>query len=146
MILYKTFQWYGVWFYQIKAWEYVFRKNLHFEIMLALLKVLLFFFSLDKNQVDIQINSVILEKRSKWKTVIFKMEKKNAKEHVWKRWLKVIQLEKACFIKVNELKWTEVELFWVLHFMCAAANAFELFCMPYLANNERFLYHSSLSF
>ena len=50
------------------------------------------------------------------------------------------------FIKVNELKLTQVELFSFFHFMCAAANASELFCMAHLANNKRFLYHSNLSF
>ena len=32
----------------------------------------------------------------------------------------------------------------VFHFMRVAANASELFSMAYLANNERFLYHSNL--
>ena len=49
------------------------------------------------------------------------------------------------FIKVKELKLTEVELFSFFHFMCAAAEVFELFCMVRLANNERCLYHSNLS-
>ena len=30
--------------------------------------------------------------------------------------------------------------------MCTAASVSELFCMAHLANNERFLYHSKLSF
>ena len=50
------------------------------------------------------------------------------------------------FIKVNELKLTQVELFSFFHFLCAAANASELFCMAHLANNDSFLYHSNLSF
>ena len=50
------------------------------------------------------------------------------------------------FMKVNELKLTQVELFSFFHFMCVAANASELFCMAHLANYERFLYHSNLSF
>ena len=50
------------------------------------------------------------------------------------------------FIKVNELKLTQVELFSFFHFVCAAANASELFCTGHLENNERFLYHSNLSF
>ena len=45
-----------------------------------------------------------------------------------------------CFIKVNEFKSTEVELFSFLQFMCVAANAPELFYMAHLANTERFLY------
>ena len=46
--------------------------------------------------------------------------------------LKITQLEKAHFIKVNELKLTEVELFrFFFHFMCVAVNASELFCMAY---------------
>ena len=60
--------------------------------------------------------------------------------------MKVIQLEKARFIKLNELSWIQVELFSFFHFMCAADNASELFCMAYLANDERFLYHSNFSF
>ena len=37
-------------------------------------------------------------------------------------------------------------IFFFFYFMCAPANAFELLCMVHLANNERFLYHSNLSF
>ena len=44
----------------------------------------------------------------------------------------------AHFIKVNELKLTQVQLFSFYHFMRAAANATELFCMAHLANDERF--------
>ena len=50
------------------------------------------------------------------------------------------------FIEVNELNLTQVELFYFFHFMCVAPNASELFCMAYLANIERFLYHYNLSF
>ena len=50
------------------------------------------------------------------------------------------------FIKVSELKLTQVVVFSLFHFMCAPANASELFSMAHLANNERFLYHSNLSF
>ena len=56
------------------------------------------------------------------------------------------QLEKVRFIKVNELKLTQAELFSFFHFMRVAANASELFCMAYSANNECFLYHSNISF
>ena len=56
------------------------------------------------------------------------------------------QLEKVHFIKVNGLKLAQIELFLFLHCMCATANTSELFCMAHLANNERFLYHSNLSF
>ena len=59
--------------------------------------------------------------------------------------LKITQLEKARFIKVNELKLTQVELFSFFHFMCADANASEFFCMAHLEKNERFSYHSNLS-
>ena len=48
------------------------------------------------------------------------------------------QLEKVRFIKVNELKLTQVELFSFFHLMCAASNASELFFMVHLANNECF--------
>ena len=50
------------------------------------------------------------------------------------------------FIKVNELKLTQVELFSFFPFMSAAANASELFCITHLANIERFLYHSNILF
>ena len=66
--------------------------------------------------------------------------------HTYNKRLKTTQLEKVCFIKVNELKLAQVELFLFFHFMCVAANASEVFCMAHLANNERFLYHSNLSF
>ena len=46
-----------------------------------------------------------------------------------KRRLKVIQLKKVGFINVNVLKLTQFELFLLFHFMCAAANASELFCI-----------------
>ena len=60
--------------------------------------------------------------------------------------LKVTQLEKARFMKVNEIKLCQIELFQFFQFMCVAANAYELFCMAYLANIERFLYHYKFSF
>ena len=50
------------------------------------------------------------------------------------------------FIKVNDSKLTQVQLFLFFHFMCVAANVSELFFMAHLAINERFLYHSNLSF
>ena len=56
------------------------------------------------------------------------------------------QLENMNFIKVNELKLIQVELFSFFHFMCVVANAYELVCMTHLANIDRFLYHSNLSF
>ena len=56
------------------------------------------------------------------------------------------QLEKVRFIKVNELKLTQAELFSFFHFMRVAANASELFCMAYSANIKRVLYHSNLLF
>ena len=45
-------------------------------------------------------------------------------------------------------EWVKINLSYFLffHFMCAAANASELFCTAHLANNERFLYHFNLSF
>ena len=63
-----------------------------------------------------------------------------------KKRLKITQLEKMRFIKVNVLKLTQVELFSFFHFMCAADNISEFFCMTHLANNERFLYHTNLTF
>ena len=59
--------------------------------------------------------------------------------------MKITQLEKVRFIKVNELKLIQIELVSFFYFMCAADNAFELFCMACLTNNESFLYHSKLS-
>ena len=59
--------------------------------------------------------------------------------HVYKTILRITHLEKVRFIKVNELKRTQVELFSFYHFMCAAANASEMFCVTHLANDERFL-------
>ena len=53
-------------------------------------------------------------------------------------------LGKVRFIKVNELKLTQVELFLFFPILCAAANASELFWMAHLANIERFLYYSNL--
>ena len=44
-----------------------------------------------------------------------------------KQRLKITQFEKMRFIKVNELKLTQIELFLFFHFMCVAANASELF-------------------
>ena len=49
------------------------------------------------------------------------------------------------FIKVNELKLTQVELFQFFLFMFVVANASKLFRMAHLANIERFLYHSNFS-
>ena len=40
---------------------------------------------------------------------------------------KKTQLEKAHFIKVNNLKLTQVEISSFFHFMCVAANASKLF-------------------
>ena len=50
------------------------------------------------------------------------------------------------FIKVKELKLTQVELFKFFDFMRVAANVPKLFRMAYVANVERFLYHSNISF
>ena len=63
-----------------------------------------------------------------------------------KQRLKITQLEKVRLTKVNELKLIQVELFSFFHFVCVAVEASELFCLAYLANMERFLYHSNLSF
>ena len=46
----------------------------------------------------------------------------------------------------NKQKFIQNELFSFVHVTCVAADAFELFCKAYLANNERFLCHSKLSF
>ena len=56
------------------------------------------------------------------------------------------QLEKVRFIKVTELKLSQVELFSFYHCICVAAKASELFCRAHLANIEYFLYLSKLSF
>ena len=44
-----------------------------------------------------------------------------------KQRLKITQLEKMCFIEVNEIKLTQVELFEFFHFICVAPNASEFF-------------------
>ena len=54
------------------------------------------------------------------------------------------KIQKVHFIKVNQLKLTQAELFLIFHFMCFAANAFELVCMAHLRNIERF--YSILTF
>ena len=57
------------------------------------------------------------------------------------------QLGKVYFIKVNELKLTQIELFSSLfHFKFLVNDAYELFSMAHLANNKHFLYHSNFSF
>ena len=48
------------------------------------------------------------------------------------------------FIKVVELKLTQIELFSFFYLMYDADNASKLYSMARLANNERFLYHSNL--
>ena len=63
-----------------------------------------------------------------------------------KKILKITELEKVCFIKVNELKLTQVELFSFFYFVCIAADTSELFCMAHLVNIENILCHSNLSF
>ena len=63
-----------------------------------------------------------------------------------KKRLKINQLQKVRFIKVNELKLIQVELFPFFHFMCGFANASGLFCMAHLVNIERFLNQSNISF
>ena len=61
--------------------------------------------------------------------------------------MKINQLDKVRFIKINELKLTQIEFFLLFFlFMCVAANVHELFSMDDLANIEGFLYHSNLSF
>ena len=55
-------------------------------------------------------------------------------------------LKKVRFIKVNEFKITQIELFYFFHFICVVANASEFFCMAYLAKIDSFLCHSNLSF
>ena len=47
---------------------------------------------------------------------------------------------------MNELKLTQVDLFSLFHFNSVAANISELSCVVPKENNERFLYHSNLSF
>ena len=52
--------------------------------------------------------------------------------------MKITQLEKVFFIKGNDLKLTQDELFSFFNFMCVVAYASELFCMAYLAIIECF--------
>ena len=44
--------------------------------------------------------------------------------------LKITPLEKARFIKVNELKLTHVELFYIFHILRVASNASEFYVWP----------------
>ena len=58
-----------------------------------------------------------------------------------------IQPEKIHFSKVDELRLTQVDLFYFFfHFMCVVSYAAELFYKTHLANIERFLHHFNLSF
>ena len=47
---------------------------------------------------------------------------------------------------MSDLKLTQIESFSFFQFKFVAANVSELVCMTHLANNERFLYNSNLSF
>ena len=58
---------------------------------------------------------------------------------------KITQHGKVYFIKINELKLIQAELFQFFHFMCIAANAPELIWIALLANIKHFLYHSNLT-
>ena len=66
--------------------------------------------------------------------------------------LKLTQFELFSFFhfmyvaeNASDLKLTQVELFSFFHFMYVAANASELFCMAPLANIGRLIYHSKHS-
>ena len=52
------------------------------------------------------------------------------KEYSLKTRLRITQLAKACFSKVNELKLTHIELFSFLHFKWVAANVPNCFGWP----------------
>ena len=54
--------------------------------------------------------------------------------------MKITQLDKVHFIKVNELKLNQIEWFSFFTFKCTAANIAELFCVALLENNERLLH------
>ena len=56
--------------------------------------------------------------------------------------MKITQLKKVHFIKENELKLTQVELFLFFHFKYVGANVYDSFRLAYLAIDEHFLYHS----
>ena len=47
--------------------------------------------------------------------------------------MKITQLEKVHFIKVNEIKLIQDKLFSFFHFIYVVANSSELFCVPHLA-------------
>ena len=55
-------------------------------------------------------------------------------------------LTQSSFLALNELKLTQIAIFLFFHIMLVFSNASELFCMAYLVNIERFLYHSKLPF
>ena len=60
--------------------------------------------------------------------------------------LKITQLEKERFIKMNELKLTKLSYFSFFLIMRVAANTSELFSIAHLENIEGFLCYSNLSF
>ena len=71
------------------------------------------------------------------------------RNNIDKRLKKKIENNSTWEDALYQSEWVKINSIWVIlifHFMCVAANASELFCMAYLANIERFLYHSSLSF
>ena len=65
---------------------------------------------------------------------------------------KITQLEKMHLFKVNELKLTQVELYYYYFFftLCGLVlvhpNNYALLCMAHVTKIERFLYHFNLSF
>ena len=52
----------------------------------------------------------------------------------------------GAFYQSELIEITQIVLFSFSHFVCVIANASELFCIAHLANIERSLYHSNLSF
>ena len=60
--------------------------------------------------------------------------------------LKINQLKKVRFIKVDELKVIQIELFEFLHVMRVAFNPSDFFCMDHFSSSESYLHHSILSF
>ena len=67
-------------------------------------------------------------------------------KHSENKKLKIAQLEKLHFIKVDKLKLTQGEIFTFLYFKSVPDNVSGLFRTAHLSNKEHFLYQSNLSF
>ena len=92
----------------------------------------------------INIKQIIrLKEESNWQTQTFNYLKKIWNIRLNNKIENNSTLDRAfCESEWVRINWVSVIL--VIHSLCAAANASELFCMAHLANIEWFLYHSNL--